>query len=219
MLTNTILPGQRASRVSRHDQTHYLNGGSRLKGTPYKWLDLDALCRRLLPNDEIKRIRYFTAKINSRPDNPGSPQRQDTYLRALATIPHVTIHLGHFLTSTTRMPLARPSTRRQTVEVVKTEEKGSDVNLATYLLVDAFRRDCEAQVVITNDSDLREPIRMVTDELKIVVGLINPHPPQKRSLALQATFFKQIRTSALAKCQFPTIMKDSSGVFSKPGTW
>ena len=32
-----------------------------LKGTPYKWLDLDALCRRLLPKHELGRIRYFTA--------------------------------------------------------------------------------------------------------------------------------------------------------------
>jgi hypothetical protein len=37
--------------------------------------------------------------------------------------------------------------------VIKTEEKGSDVNLATYLLLDAFKQDCEAAVVISNDSD------------------------------------------------------------------
>ena len=41
-------------------------------------------------------------------------------------------------------PLANP--RRgaaRTVEVVKSEEKGSDVNLATHLLLDAFERDCD----------------------------------------------------------------------------
>ncbi|MGH8912100.1 MAG: hypothetical protein ACRDVD_06265 [Acidimicrobiia bacterium] len=32
-----------------------------LRGSRYKWLDLEALRRRLLPNNDINRIRYFTA--------------------------------------------------------------------------------------------------------------------------------------------------------------
>jgi hypothetical protein len=58
------------------------------------------------------------------------------YLRALRTLPKVSIHYGHFLESVTRMPKSNPPPN--TVEVIKREEKGSDVNLATYLLVDAF---------------------------------------------------------------------------------
>ena len=68
-----------------------------LKGTPYKWLDLDALCRRLLPKHEIQRIRYFTALVSARPGDPQQPIRQEIYLRALRTIPHLSIHLGRFL--------------------------------------------------------------------------------------------------------------------------
>ena len=60
----------------------------------------------------------------------------------------------------TRMPLhPPPATGPKTVQVMKSEEKGSDVNLATYLLVDAFDDDYEAAVVVSNDSDLAEPIR------------------------------------------------------------
>jgi NYN domain len=44
---------------------------------------------------------------------------------------------------------------------LKIEEKGSDVNLATRLLIDAFDKAFDAAVVITNDSDLAEPIRQV----------------------------------------------------------
>ena len=44
------------------------------------------------------------------------------------------------------------------VRVMKTEEKGSDVNLATYLLVDAFEDRFDVAVIISNDSDLKEPI-------------------------------------------------------------
>jgi hypothetical protein len=191
-----------------------------LKGTPYKWLDLDAFARRLLPSDEIKRIRYFTTKINERPNNPGAAQRQETYLRALNTMPHMTIHFGHFLTSTVRMPLAQPqASGPRTVNVIKTEEKGSDVNLATYLLIDAFRRDCEAQVVMTNDSDLCEPIRIVRDELHIPVGVVNPHRASRRSRALRGTFFKQVRPATVASCQLPPKMSDHAGEFSRPADW
>ena len=40
--------------------------------------------------------------------------------------------LGHYLSHPVRMPLAHPpSTGPHTVEVIRTEEKGSDVNLAS----------------------------------------------------------------------------------------
>ena len=61
-------------------------------------------------------------------------------------------------------------------------------------MADAFRQDCEAVVVITNDSDLKEPIRVVRSELGLLVGVVNPHDPRKRSRALlDVTFFKQLR--------------------------
>jgi hypothetical protein len=95
------------------------------------------------------------------------------------------------------MPLANPRPGgARTVEVIKTEEKGSDVNLATFLLLDAFKRDCNVAVVISNDSDLKLPIEVAQNELGIRVGVVNPHPPARRSRALQPTFFKQIRGSA-----------------------
>ena len=57
-----------------------------VRGTPYKWLDIAAVCERLFPRDEIVRIRYFTARIKGREGDAGAPQRQETYLRALRTI-------------------------------------------------------------------------------------------------------------------------------------
>jgi uncharacterized LabA/DUF88 family protein len=191
-----------------------------LRRTSNKWLDLDALCRRLLPRDTIHRIRYFTAIVGARPGDPQQPQRQQAYLRALATIPHLTVHHGRYLTHRTRMPLTHPRPGGpQTVEVFKTEEKGSDVNLATYLLFDAFRKDCEAAVVISNDSDLKEPIELVQRELGITVGVVNPHPASHRSRALRPSFFKQLRPATLPACQFPLTLRDSAGSIHKPASW
>lgn len=58
--------------------------------------------------------------------------------------------------------------------MVKIEEKGSDVNLASLLLADGFRGKYEAAVVLSNDSDLMLPIHIVTRELGLPVGLLNP---------------------------------------------
>ena len=92
-----------------------------VKGTQYKWLDFEALCQRLLPRDQVVKIRYFTARVTARPDDPQRASRQDTYLRALATLPLVQIHYGHFLTQSVRLPRAnRRQGQSRTVEVLRT---------------------------------------------------------------------------------------------------
>jgi hypothetical protein len=159
-------------------------------------------------------------QTGARPGDSRKPQRQQAYLRALGTLPLVSIHLGHFLTSKVRMALANPTAKGpRTIEVIKTEEKGSDVNLATYLLLDGFRRDYEVAAVISNDSDLKEPIALTQTVLGLPVGVVNPHPPQRRSRALQAAFFKQLRPSVLAACQLPPVLRDRTGQIHKPQTW
>lgn len=191
-----------------------------VKGTQHKWLDYEALCKRLLPRDNLLKIRYFTARISARPNDPQQPARQDAYLRALATSPLIEIHYGHYVTRPTRMPLANPpATGARTVEVLKTEEKGSDVNLATYLLLDAFKQRCDTAVVMSNDSDLAEPVRIARTEAGIKVGVVNPHQAKYRSRRLQGTFFKQLRPNILGQTQLPTVLKDANGEIRKPSKW
>src|SRR5579864_1848589 len=69
-----------------------------VKRSPFKWLDLLALCTRMLPNDNIQSIEYFTAIVSARPNDPDVPVRQQVYLRALRTLPKSTITFGKFLT-------------------------------------------------------------------------------------------------------------------------
>jgi hypothetical protein len=93
------------------------------------------------------------------------------------------------------------------VRVWKSEEKGSDVNLASYLVRDAFTRAFEQALVLSNDSDLTLPVRLVRDEAKlpIRVGFPISNPGRRRSVQLQgaATDFRDIRPAALAACQLP----------------
>lgn len=194
-----------------------------LRGTPYRWLDIGELCRKLLPRNPINRIRYFTSRVRSRPESVHGPERQNAYLRALATTDRMSIHLGHFQALRARLPVVDAEvTGVRTVEVIKTQEKGSDVNLATFLLLDAFRQESDIAVVISNDSDLAEPIRVLTQELGVPVGLVNPHPAKLRSrelLELKPLFFKQIRPSALRDCQFPQVIEDAHGQIWRPDEW
>lgn len=118
------------------------------------------------------------------------------------------------------MPLAKPKRKGpKYARVIRTEEKGSDVNLATYLVRDAFRKEFEAAVLVTNDSDLREPVRIVRQELGYSVGILNPHKRTSRVLAREASFVKQIRKGVLRASQFPPELRDEHGVIRKPRQW
>jgi UDP-N-acetylmuramoyl-tripeptide--D-alanyl-D-alanine ligase len=213
------------------------------KDTPFKWVDIAKLCAAVLPGIDIGRIRYFTALVNPTPGDPSKRTRQEMYIRALETLPNLTVHKGHYLQSAVFMPLLNPPpppASRQ-VEVLKMEEKGSDVNIATYMLVDAFRRDCDQLVVITNDSDLAETVRIINKELGIPVGIFNPHTTDTAarktartgkaakafpSIALRkvAKFVRDIRsdgpTCHMAVSQFPDTIAGAHGqVVRKPAGW
>lgn len=93
-------------------------------------------------------------------------------MRALRTLPNVSIHYGHFLTHEITMPrVPVPGRPQEYVRVIKTEEKGSDVNLATHLLHDAHMGRFEVAVVVSNNSDVLEPIKIVRDQLGKKVGI------------------------------------------------
>ena len=191
-----------------------------LKRTQFRWLDLGKLASLLLKQHTVHRIRYFTARVSPRANKPNQDARQDAYLRALASIPNLTIHYGHYQTNPVRLPLTKPPQNGpKTVEVLRTEEKGSDVNLATYLLLDGFRKDFEMAVVVTNDSDLAEPIRLVQAELGLTVGVYHPHRYPSAKLRKVAAFCRPIRKGPLSASQFPPQVVVDGKTIWKPNKW
>ena len=191
-----------------------------LRKTPYRWVNPEKLCQLLLPRNSIQEVKYFTALVSARPSDPNQPVRQGLYLRALATLPKVSVHYGHFLSHEVMMPKVVPPGRPQEyVKVIKTEEKGSDVNLATHLLHDAHLNRFDVAVVISNDSDLLMPIKIVREELSKKVGVLNPQKNPSRALLPHLDFIKQIRSGVLASAQFPNQLRDQKGTFHKPKAW
>jgi uncharacterized LabA/DUF88 family protein len=191
-----------------------------VKDTPYKWLDISKLCNLLLPKSNIVKIKYFTARISSRPDDPSKPTRQQIYLRALETIPNLEIIFGSFLTKNVSLPLATSTPQKMRfATVIRTEEKGSDVNLAVHMVDDGYKGLYDSAVMITNDSDLVETIRIVRNELGKSVGILNPQKYPSKILIRHASFIKQIRSGVLQASQFPLTISDKKGTFIKPKSW
>ena len=62
-----------------------------LRKTPHRLVNLESLFQFLLPKNTIQEIKYFTALVSARPNDPSQPQRQQLYLRALATLPKVSV--------------------------------------------------------------------------------------------------------------------------------
>ena len=228
------------------DGFNLYNGALRRK--PYRWLDLHALVRNLVSAPNIGRIRYYTARVRNTATDPGKQARQAQYIRALRTVPNLSIHYGHFLTHPVMRPLSTHPTSAVPpfyvrvidqgqeitlplapydaasplcfVPVWNTEEKGSDVNLATHLLWDGVKEEYDIAIVVSNDSDLAEPVNIVKNELGKRIIILNPHR-ERPSAELQkiADQFIDIRARHLVGSQFPAILTDGRGEFEKPSTW
>ena len=168
----------------------------------WKWIDVRALGQIYTqwPGSKIVRVVYCTARVND-PADPSQTARQDFYLRALKAHSSVDlIEEGYYASwakesamtadpPNTRTPTAMmdpqsaqswsaglPVRRHQSgvllATVRKREEKGSDVNVATHLLVDVFEQRVDAAIVVSNDSDLALPVRVARKHVPI--GVINP---------------------------------------------
>lgn len=179
----------------------------------YLWLDLDALTTNLLkPHQKSVHIHYFTATINNT-NNKG--KRQITYLEALESKkPKLEIHRGKYLNSLIKCPICNSS-------YIKPSEKMSDVNLATYLSVEAYQDKYDTAIVISGDSDLTTPISMVRD-LFPYKRIIVAFPPCRSSVSLQRTAsgYFTIGERNLARSQFPDSVVSKDGyTLLRPSNW
>ena len=199
-----------------------------LKDSPSrKWLNLKALCEAVLSSqNKVVAVKYYTARVSGRLD-PDAPRRQKQYLDALRTVPEVELHFGNFLITDKWSGIIHPPQTRpvmqfqppypQVIKVWKTEEKGSDVNLGCHLVRDAFTGAFDIAAVLSNDTDLVEPIRIVVQELNLPVGLISPVAKPATGLANVVSFIRHIRPTDLQHSQFADTIPKTK--IKKPATW
>ncbi len=151
----------------------------------------------------LERVVYCTARVSGA-RNPSSAADQAVYIRALEAHGSVdVVELGNFVSRAKFAPLVQPvpSTYRPTVlrpqwpvmlkdsatgadlpdatfmvSYLHQEEKGSDVNVGTHLLLDVLQQDVDAAIVVSNDSDLKLPIRETRK--RVPLGIVKPGPAQ-----------------------------------------
>lgn len=210
----------------------YIDGFALYKGLlqrqypEYKWLNPVILAERLFHHYDVVGVRYFTAVLKPLPDDPQVPQRQQAYLRALDTLSRLDIHYGKYIFSKQWLPLhpmeQNEAGKVRTVRVKRPEEKGSDVSLASHLMLDAMRDRADLYAVVTNDSDLVEPMRLLAAEARRNVALVSLSGPKynKAFHDVPLRSIREIRKGTLAASQLPPRLQDASGRWiHKPPTW
>lgn len=195
-----------------------------LKGTKNKWLDLEKLVSSLMqPGDELIAIRYFTAKVSSNENEPEKALKQQIYLEALGLNPKIKIKLGRFSIHTTKMPDAKAwgKGKIKMIEVIKTEEKGTDVNLAVQMVADAKDNLFDYAMLFSNDSDMSYAIQIAKQQCKKQIGLfIARDAVSYKSLKDHVLHIKRLGPNAFAKAQLPTEISTSKGrTIKKPSDW
>ena len=190
-----------------------------VRGTPYKWLNLQHLFHLLRPDDDLRLIRYFTALVTG-----NSLARQEAYLSALATQPLIEVIPGKFKTKQVVCNLtgcAFPGVRRFQVP----EEKRTDVNIAVYMLDDAYQNVCDHFVLVSGDSDLVPAVRMIRNrfpEKQITVYVPSQNPVRSYAVELRSAANKSrdLPTNLLGRSQFDSQLPSGSGGFIvKPESW
>jgi hypothetical protein len=131
---------------------------------------------------------------------------------------HVSVYPAKGAGRTKKKSTPAPLADALITEVHTMEEKGSDVNLGAHLLNDAWKGVFDEAIVISNDTDLVTPIRMVTIERKKPIVVVCPGRWQMaQDLERVASFRRHIRASMLTKCQFADPIPGTT--IRKPAPW
>ncbi len=181
----------------------------------FYWLNIRCLIEGLLkPNQRLISTKYFTSLVSPTPSDPDKNRRQVAYLDALRTIPDFRIIYGHYLHN-------QQKCRKCGATWIVPEEKMTDVNIATELMVDAFQNSLDTALVVSADSDLSGPIEAVHRIFpdKRVVVFFPPGRSSKRLMQVAHAFVK-IRRNKLTQSQFPTQVTTPDGIIiQRPTTW
>jgi len=177
-----------------------------------KWLDISDLSNNLLkPNQKLISVNYFTARVRNSPDKE---KRQNTYLEALEYFSKIRIIYGRFQPNVITCYSCGHS-------YSSPNEKMTDVNIASRILVDAFQNKFDTAVLISGDTDLIPPIREIKSlfpQKRVIVAF----PPGRQNISLQkvahASFI--IGRKKLLDSQLPDeVPKPDGYVLKRPTEW
>ena len=176
-----------------------------------RWLDLDALVKDLLlPNQQLAQVKYFTSRVSN---NPDKQKRQTTYIEALEST-GIKVYYGNYQSGSIEC--------RKCGNIWPTyNEKMTDVNIATQILIDAYEDKYDMAMLISGDSDLVPPMKAV-HELFNKKRVFVAFPPKRhnQSVALIAKGSMIIGRKKIADNQFAEeVTKKGGYVLRQPSEW
>jgi len=193
-----------------------------LRGTPYKWLNLQYLFTSLRPNESIKRIWYFTAPVKGE-----TKPNQMVYWQALATTPLVEVVEGKFKDKRVECKHKEcPGKHRRFFS--SQEEKRTDVSIGIHMLDDAYQNVSDKLILVTGDSDLCPAVERVRSrfpkkQVIVYVPSRDEAGDTKRKynteLRSVATSLNRLPPHLLKLSQFPDPLVTTWGVLVKPEAW
>lgn len=199
-----------------------------LRHTRNKWLDLFAFAKALVREDhDMVAVKYFTARAKPYPYDRDSVDRQDTYLNALKQMGQVEVVEGFYNKNASYAPVLDPPCREcdtpqnGLVKIMKLEEKGSDVNVAMTMLLDAFYDKADAFVLISGDADFVRPVATIRKEFGKLVIVCDPHD-RRSELERYASYYRIIPRDLAARCQLPETIpygKRKDRFIHRPPAW
>jgi hypothetical protein len=90
------------------------------------------------------------------------------------------------------------------------------------MMADAFFRRADIFIMLTNDSDQAETLRVLKNEIRVQTGLIVPMETARCSKELAKTFptlLRCIKRNDLEVSQFPRHIHDKHGTIERPQEW
>ena len=176
-----------------------------------------------IPALAFQGIKYFTARVTKDADDPDAAIKQHQYLEALKSLGLVEIIEGFYKRFRVKLPFAKEPCRScdkvKYATVIKTEEKKSDVNLASAMIVDAFEDKADAFVLISGDADQSAPLSIVRHKLKKVTVVFNPHEGECHELRRFSTFCKNIPRELPSQCRLPDEVPVGKRIVTCPRSW
>lgn len=176
-----------------------------------KWLDLKKLIESLLhPNQQLQAIKYFTSRVSN---NPDKQKRQTTYIEALETT-GIKMTYGRYQVNDVECHRCGNIWREP-------NEKMTDVNIATQIIIDAYQDKYDAAILVSGDSDLVPPIKSVHENFKNKrVAVFFPPKRHNNSVAAVAKGSLILGRKKLVDSQFPhEIQKPDGFKLKKPSEW
>lgn len=176
-----------------------------------KWLNIEKLVQGYLTtNQQLVAIKFFTSRISH---NPQKQKRQTTYLEALETT-SVKIIYGLYKAKNIDCDNCGHNW-------YVSNEKMTDVNIATHLIIDAFQNKYDTAILISGDSDLVPPIKAVHENFpKKAVSVFFPPSRHNNTVAGVAKGSQIIGRKKLVDAQFENeITKTDDFILLKPKEW